>query len=181
MIRVRDLSRYPVHHSKRALQRQRRRESLDRWMLPAMISLLPMLMPATLLVFFTGLIIFLWMLDLIIALTLTIRFVGIFIYCFGTTVVAVMYPNCPYQTPVATYLRSVFNECGWVRESMVSAAEMTARALAWLVTSADDNLTRDTAVLAATAVRGGTHCHTRRFGCTYSCVDPSGRYVASGI
>ncbi|KAG8705234.1 hypothetical protein FRC09_003082 [Ceratobasidium sp. 395] len=147
----------PTQPKKRALQRQRRRESLDRWMLPAMISLLPMLMHAALLVFFTGLIIFLWMLDLIIALTLTILFVGILIYYFGTTVVAVMYPNCPYQTPVATYLRPLFNEFGWVRGGVVSAAEMTARALAWLVTSADDNLTRDTAVLAATAVPGGAH------------------------
>lgn len=147
----------PTQPKKRALQRQRRRESLDRWMLPAMISLLPMLMHAALLVFFAGLIIFLWMLDLIIALTLTILFAAILVYYFGTTIVAVMYPNCPYQTPVATYLRPLFHECGWVRQSAVSAAEMTARALAWLVTSADDNLTRDTAVLAATAVPGGAH------------------------
>ncbi|KAG9120476.1 hypothetical protein FRC07_004020 [Ceratobasidium sp. 392] len=147
----------PTQPKKRALQRQRRRESLDRWMLPAMISLLPMLMHVALLVFFAGLIIFLWMLDLYIALTLTILFVGILVYYFGTTIVAVMYPNCPYQTPVATYLRPLFYEFGWVTESAVSAAEMTARALAWLVTSADDNLTRDTAVLAATAVPGGAH------------------------
>jgi len=147
----------PTQPKKRALQRQRRRESLDRWMLPAMISLLPMLMHAALLVFFTGLIIFLWMLDLIIALTLTLLFVGMLVYYFGTTLVAIMYPNCPYQTPIAIYLRPLFAEFGWVRESVVSAAEMTARALAWLVTSADDNLTRDTAVLAATAVPGGAH------------------------
>ncbi|QRV79044.1 hypothetical protein RhiJN_07059 [Ceratobasidium sp. AG-Ba] len=147
----------PTQPKKRALQRQRRRESLDRWMLPAMISLLPMLMHLALLVFFTGLIIFLWILDLIIGLVLTLLFAGIVVYYFGTTIVAVMYPNCPYQTPVATYLRPMFHEFGWVTESAVSAAEMTARALAWLVTSADDNHTRDTAVLATTGVPGGAH------------------------
>lgn len=151
------VSERPTQPKKRALQRQRRRESLDRWMLPAMISVLPMLMHAALLVFFVGLIIWLWMLDLIIALTFTIFFAGILVYYFGTTGVAIMYPNCPYQTPVATYLRPLFNEFGWVYESAVSAAEMTARALAWVVTNADDNPTRDTAVLAATAVPGGAH------------------------
>ncbi|KAJ1304267.1 hypothetical protein OPQ81_005427 [Rhizoctonia solani] len=147
----------PTQPKKRAIQRQRRRESLDRWMLPAIISVLPMLMHASLLIFFVGLIIWLWMLDLIIALTFTIMFVGIILYYFGSTGLAIMYPNCPYQTPVATYLRPLFYEFGWVRESVVSAAEMTARALAWVVTSADDNQTRDTAVLAATAVPGGAH------------------------
>ncbi|CAE6460047.1 unnamed protein product [Rhizoctonia solani] len=147
----------PTQPKKRAIQRQRRRESLDRWMLPAVISILPMLMHASLLIFLVGLIIWLWMLDLIIALAFTIMFVAIILYYFGTTGLAIMYPNCPYQTPVATYLRPLFYEFGWVRESVVSAAEMTARALAWVVTSADDNQTRDTAVLAATAVPGGAH------------------------
>ncbi|KEP50087.1 putative transmembrane protein [Rhizoctonia solani 123E] len=147
----------PTQPKKRAIQRQRRRESLDRWMLPAVISILPMLMHASLLIFFVGLIIWLWMLDLIIAITFTVMFVAIILYYFGTTGLAIMYPNCPYQTPVATYMRPLFYEFGWVRESVVSAAEMTARALAWVVTSADDNQTRDTAVLAATAVPGGAH------------------------
>ncbi|KAF8739662.1 hypothetical protein RHS02_05139, partial [Rhizoctonia solani] len=147
----------PTQPKKRAIQRQRRRESLDRWMLPAVISILPMLMHASLLIFFVGLIIWLWMLDLIIALTFTIMFIGIILYYFGTTGLAIMYPNCPYQTPIATYLRPLFYEFGWVRESAVSAAEMTARALAWVVTSADDNQTRDVAVLASTAVPGGAH------------------------
>lgn len=147
----------PTQPKKRALQRQRRRESLDRWMLPGLISVLPILMQAALLLFFVGLIIWLWMLDLIIALAFTILFAIILVYYFGTTGLATMYPNCPYQTPIATYLRPIFSEFGWVRESAVSAAEMTARALAWVVTSADDNLTRDTAVLATTAVPGGAH------------------------
>ncbi|KAH7339298.1 hypothetical protein B0J17DRAFT_532069, partial [Rhizoctonia solani] len=89
----------PTQPKKRAIQRQRRRESLDRWMLPAVISILPMLMHASLLIFFVGLIIWLWMLDLIIALTFTVLFVGVILYYFGTTGLAIMYPNCPYQTP----------------------------------------------------------------------------------
>ncbi|KAG8719523.1 hypothetical protein FRC09_011017 [Ceratobasidium sp. 395] len=128
----------PTQLKKRALQQQRRRDSLDRRMVPAMVSLLLCSCTPRSLYSLPGLS-FSYGYSASSLLSLTIFSVDILIYHLGTTVVAVTYPNCPYQTPVATYLRPLFNEFGWVRGGY------------------DDNLTRDTAVLVATAIPGKAH------------------------
>ena len=88
-----------------ARQRQRRHMQLQTWHVFAVINALPLLLHAALLLFFAGLIVFLWSGD--IAITAVIfAIVGLaYTFYIGSMWLSLINPDCPYQHPISEQLR----------------------------------------------------------------------------
>ncbi|KAJ6625879.1 hypothetical protein B0H10DRAFT_2001191 [Mycena sp. CBHHK59/15] len=89
----------------RARQRQARFMHLQAWHVPGIINALPLLLHVALLLFFAGLVVLLWSIDL--GITLATWIIVAFAYAFYFTSIAMplFYPDCPYQHPITDQLR----------------------------------------------------------------------------
>lgn len=92
----------------RARQRQRRHMQLQNWHVLVVINSLPLLLHAALLLFFAGLIVFLWSGN--IAITAAIfAIVGLaYTFYIGSMWLSLVNPDCPYQHPISEQLRLWF-------------------------------------------------------------------------
>lgn len=91
--------------------RQLRFMNLQTWHVPVIISLLPVLMHVALGVFFIGLIVLLKSLhSTICAIVGTIASIGFTAY-FGTTILPLFDPDCPYKTPLTMYAHALWVTC----------------------------------------------------------------------
>jgi Family of unknown function (DUF6535) len=91
------------HH--RARQRQSRYIQLQMWHVLPLINALPLLLHVALLLFFAGLIVLLWSVDLpIVIATWIIVGLAYTFYC-ASIWLPMIYPDCPYQHPMSNYLR----------------------------------------------------------------------------
>ncbi|KAF7376392.1 hypothetical protein MSAN_00054700 [Mycena sanguinolenta] len=89
----------------RARQRQTRFMHLEAWRVPAIINALPLLLHVALLLFFAGLVVLLWSVDLAISLATWIIVLFAYAFYFASIAVPLFYPDCPYQHPVTDRLR----------------------------------------------------------------------------
>lgn len=87
--------------------RQFRFNSLEKWRVPVIIGLLPVLMHISLAVFFAGLIVYLRNLDTPMSGVVTsVAVVGLAAYT-GTNLLPLFRPDCPYKTPLTLHSHSV--------------------------------------------------------------------------
>ncbi|KAJ7163561.1 hypothetical protein C8R43DRAFT_285601 [Mycena crocata] len=89
----------------RARQRQARFMHLEAWHVPGIINALPLLLHIALLLFFAGLVVLLWSVDLAITLATWIIVAFAYIFYFASIAIPLFYPDCPYQHPITDQLR----------------------------------------------------------------------------
>ncbi|KAG8775348.1 hypothetical protein FRC12_001538 [Ceratobasidium sp. 428] len=133
-----------------ALLHQRRLRGLKGWGALHMIDLLPSMLHLSLLLFSLGMTIYLWTIDLGIAIMVVIITGSTVIFYAGTAVLGAMYESCPFVTQVSRYLRALANVLRPPQRDAVSsspgtptnASEATTyeelQALRWLAETARD-------------------------------------------
>jgi len=89
----------------RARQRQRRYMQMQTWHVLAVINALPLLLHATLLLFFAGLLVLLWTGNHAITIATSAIVALVFVCYFGSMLLSMLYPDCPYQHPISQQLR----------------------------------------------------------------------------
>ena len=83
------------------LVRQIRAEAWEDWHAPALISSIPALLEFAIVLFVCGLTIFLWTLDLVVAIVVTISVVNFLFLVVILTVLPTVFKRCPYRSPTA--------------------------------------------------------------------------------
>jgi hypothetical protein len=78
---------------------------LEAWRVPGIINALPLLLHVALLLFFAGLVVLLWAVDLGITLATWTIVVFAYIFYFTSIVIPLFYPECPYQHHITDLLR----------------------------------------------------------------------------
>lgn len=94
--------------SQQTRHRQYRTDGLHKWNLPAVLSLLPILLHISLVLFFFGLVEFVWAASVGVAIiaavlviaTFMVLVIATFMVSIGTNVLAYVYPDCPFKTSV---------------------------------------------------------------------------------
>ena len=103
------LQAYTPHTSgsprQRARQRQRRYMRLASWHVLAFINALPLLLHVALLLFFAGILVLMWSLDLAITIATWIIVAFAYTFYFASIWVPMLYPDCPYEHPISDHLR----------------------------------------------------------------------------
>ncbi|KAJ7691282.1 hypothetical protein B0H17DRAFT_564794 [Mycena rosella] len=89
----------------RARQRQARYMHLQAWHVPGIINALPLLLHVALLLFFAGLVVLLWSVDLAITLVTWVIVAFAYILYFASIALPLFYAECPYQHPITDQLR----------------------------------------------------------------------------
>lgn len=114
------------HIRRQALVRQYRLDGLNKWKVQLIVMLLPMLLHASLLMFFVGLVLYLFQFDQIMAwviATLTVLFSTLYVL---TNIFPMVFPDCPYKTPVSHYgsrlIRAFFARPGQPVDSSTDAS-----------------------------------------------------------
>jgi hypothetical protein len=92
-------------HHHRARQRQSRYIQLQTWHVLPLINALPLLLHVALLLFFAGLIVLLWLVDLPITIATGIIVALAYAFYCASIFLPVIYPDCPYQHPISEHLR----------------------------------------------------------------------------
>ena len=91
-----------------ARHRQFRISGMHKWRLPAVISILPIFLHVSLLLFFAGLVEFIWALDVVVAgITATLVILTSIVY-LGTNILAYVYPECPYKTSATVFIAQLY-------------------------------------------------------------------------
>ncbi len=91
--------------------RQFRYMGLQQWRVGFILGLLPVLMSASLCLFLAGLVVFLVPLQVSIASVVgCITFISFAAYLI-TNFLPIIYPSCPYKTPLAVHLPSLYLRC----------------------------------------------------------------------
>ncbi|OBZ77351.1 hypothetical protein A0H81_02080 [Grifola frondosa] len=90
-------------------QRQYRMDGMLKWKLPDLLSFLPALLHIALLLFFAGLVDFVWYINRSVALVSFVLVVAAFLVYSSTIVLSCLYPDCPFKTSV-TVLLSVIHQ-----------------------------------------------------------------------
>lgn len=100
----------------RARHRQSRYMELVAWHVLALINALPLLLHVALLLFFAGIVVLMWSVD--IAITLATFIIVAFAYgvYLASIWLPIIYPNCPYQHPISDHLRK------WIFPSVISVS-----------------------------------------------------------
>ena len=81
--------------------RQIRIEAWEDWQVSMVLSSIPILLELGMILFLAGVIILLWTLDDVVAITLTV-FISLFLGAFATfTVMPIFFKRCPYRSPTA--------------------------------------------------------------------------------
>ena len=108
------------------LIRQYRFEAWETWNVAATITSIPALLELAMILFLTGILILLWTLDDIVAVTLTVIVAALLVVVSAFTVLPVLFTRCPYKSPTAwafmtgchmiafpiVYLAGFFKVCG---------------------------------------------------------------------
>ncbi len=77
--------------------------SLEKWCVPQIIGLLPVLMHLTLGLFFAGLVVFLWGFSVPLGIALACVTGIVFVAYVISVLLPVVYPECPYKTTLSLY------------------------------------------------------------------------------
>ncbi|KAL1748726.1 hypothetical protein HDZ31DRAFT_29045, partial [Schizophyllum fasciatum] len=86
-----------------ALTRQFRLIGVERWNVPLIIGLLPVLLHISLLLFFIGLSLYVFTFDAIIAWVVVGTATSVYMLYFAANVLPMFDPQCPYKTPISQY------------------------------------------------------------------------------
>lgn len=89
----------------RACLRQLRLMHLKAWRVSAIIDTLPLLLHLALLLFFAGLIVLLWTVNIIITLATCVIVIFAYVFYFASILVSCLYPDCPYHHPLSDQFR----------------------------------------------------------------------------
>ena len=87
--------------------RQYRIDGMHQWKLPSIISILPIFLHVSLLLFFVGLVEFVWDLDQGIGIIIAVLVVVTSAIYLLANIFAYIYPSCPYKTSVAVFFGQV--------------------------------------------------------------------------
>lgn len=105
------LQAYNANNSGSPLQRVRRRQSrymeLVSWHVPALISVLPLFLHIALLLFFAGIIVLLWSVNLTMTLATLLIVTIAYTFYLASVFLSVIYPECPYQHPLSEHIRRI--------------------------------------------------------------------------
>ncbi|KAJ7495978.1 hypothetical protein B0H11DRAFT_2001413 [Mycena galericulata] len=89
----------------RARQRQARFMHLEAWHVPGIINALPLLLHVALLLFFAGLVLLLWSLDLAITIANFLIIALAYLFYLASIFLPLLYPECPYQHPITDQMK----------------------------------------------------------------------------
>lgn len=92
---------------KRAIYRQFRFEGLQRWLLPQIISILPLLLHIALIIFFVALIDWLVHTNIVVASTMIFITAAIIVFYMTTQLAAAITPSAPFRTPVSHAIQRI--------------------------------------------------------------------------
>ncbi|KAJ7652747.1 hypothetical protein DFH06DRAFT_1475136 [Mycena polygramma] len=93
----------------RGLERQRKLDGLRQWKLDMVLQIFPLLLQFSLLLFWTGLSVYLWPTHRSVA-GLVIGLTVLGVSCFILLLVsAIVFPDSPFQTPLSSFLDQVFS------------------------------------------------------------------------
>jgi len=119
------LRAYTPHTSgssrQRARQRQGRYMQLASWQVLAFINALPLLLHAALLLFFAGILVLLWSLDLAITIATWVIVTFAYTFYFASIWLPIFYPDCPYQHPISDPLHRWISRLGTQRTYIPTA------------------------------------------------------------
>jgi len=122
-----EIARHPAAY-KRARVRAFLFEGIESFRLPAVVNTVPTLLHASLLLFFVGLVEFLYPINRLLGYFFT-AFLAIGAVLYGFTIVTPsIFLDCPYQTPLSRmcFLLSRIRHDGWSNASLVGARELAA-------------------------------------------------------
>ncbi|KAJ6525964.1 hypothetical protein B0H19DRAFT_1197548 [Mycena capillaripes] len=115
----------------RGLERQRKLDGLRKWKFDTIMQMFPLLLQFGLFLFATGLSVFLWRIDLVLALiVLGLTSLGSIAYIFLLASAAV-FPNSPFQTPLAPLVARLFPSSLWIK-SKAFFMPITISLCAWM-------------------------------------------------
>jgi hypothetical protein len=135
-----------------ALDRQARFDAFQWWRAPHIMDVLPTLLHVSLVLFSLGLVVYLWLLDKVIAIVLAAIIGATALLYLSTIALATLYNDCPFVTRISRYLRFAIDTYRhWIRHEApradsepsngTTAADL--RALWWLLENARDQLSSD--------------------------------------
>ncbi|KAL1690006.1 hypothetical protein GGG16DRAFT_56631 [Schizophyllum commune] len=107
-----------------ALVRQFRLAGIERWNVPLIVGLLPMVLHLALLLFFVGLTLFIFTLSSAIAAVVIALAIIIYSVYLATNILPMLEPGCPYKTPLSHY--------GYIAVRYVATHAAEARPILWL-------------------------------------------------
>ena len=87
-----------------ARKRQYRLSALYNWRVCCIITALPILLHASLLLFFVGLLLLFWTLDVVMGGLISILVLSIFAFYGITMIMPIFYPDCPFKSPVLPFM-----------------------------------------------------------------------------
>ncbi|PVF92520.1 hypothetical protein CPB86DRAFT_178363 [Serendipita vermifera] len=135
-------SRAPGVSASDACFRHRRFIGITRWHLQMIVQSLPILLHVSFFLFSAGLIILLQDDNIQIAnliLTLVVIMAAMYI---GSSLLPLIWPDCPFQTPVSILIDRVFKELTGFRNDSTASDVVKSQALSWMLqNSADDSIT----------------------------------------
>jgi len=121
---------------KTACQRQRKYDSLNQWSLPWILALLPALLHASSFLFLIGLIAYMWQLDSTISLITCVILGTLFLFYFASGALAAFSTDCPYNTPLSDFIRSIFHLRDDSRfQADIVSKDLSSKAVMWLATT----------------------------------------------
>jgi hypothetical protein len=101
------LSAYPRSASGSPRDRARKRQhaymALKAWHVPAIIDAKPLLLHVALLLFFAGLIVLLWSVDLGTTIATWAIVMVVYGFYFSSVLLPLLYPDCPYKHPLSEF------------------------------------------------------------------------------
>ncbi|KAJ7659204.1 hypothetical protein DFH06DRAFT_1472617 [Mycena polygramma] len=104
----------------RGLERQRKLDGLRKWKLDMVLQMFPLLLQLALLLFSIGLSLYLWPVNRSVAGLV----VGSTVFGFGTYMLllasAIVFPDSPFQTPLASFLKHVFSPTFRILRTVIS-------------------------------------------------------------
>ncbi|KAF8599635.1 hypothetical protein BDV93DRAFT_497429 [Ceratobasidium sp. AG-I] len=144
-----------------ALERQARWDALESWRALHILDFLPTLLHVSLVCFALGLVIYLWLLDQVIAVVLALIIGVTAVLYLGTIFCGAVFELCPFVTRISVYLRIAIRAYtganGKSHKLRIPAGEVTTardlRALWWLMDNARDQTHRDCASRALVGLR----------------------------
>ncbi|CEL54613.1 alanyl-tRNA synthetase [Rhizoctonia solani AG-1 IB] len=137
-----------------ALLRQARLDGLNNWWALHIIALLPTLLHLSLFLFALGLVIYLWTLDVAVAVVTCVIVALTLIFYLATTLLGAIMPFCPFVTEISRYLQQAFGSWlrKWMRfqlsdhrfsEHQSGTTLQDVRAISWLMENARDPVVVD--------------------------------------
>jgi hypothetical protein len=88
--------------------RQFRYRSLETWRLGAILTLLPTLLQLSVILFLSGLLLFLWNLDRMVANVMAVLLIITFSFVATVTFLPAVSPSCPYRSPLSEIIAGFF-------------------------------------------------------------------------